>query len=329
MMEMLNICMVGYGGIAVFHAAALRQIEGVQLHTVVGRRPEPTAAFAEEWGFATGTTDYGMAMADPEVDAVVITAPSELHYEMTAAALRAGKHVLVEIPLAMSAQGGRELAALALEVDRRVMVAHTRRFQAGGRFVRDFLVSGKAGKVHQHHSYSFWLRHENVGWTGYQRSWVDDVLFHHGCHAVDFSLFCLGNEVRRVRGELSPLDEKTGSSLDFSMLLRYESEAIATISLSYNATPGASGQLFICEGGTLEVGGQVRFGGEVVFEGEGDSLKEGVLEQNREFVAALRQGREPACSAGEAVKSLELLQAVYDQTVALDGEERYRRPWGL
>ncbi|MBT4496884.1 MAG: Gfo/Idh/MocA family oxidoreductase [Gemmatimonadetes bacterium] len=329
-MEALNICMVGYGGIAVFHAAALRQIEGVQLHTVVGRRPEPTAAFAREWDFSVGTTDYGAALADPEVDAVVLTAPSELHYEMTAAALRAGKHVLVEIPLAMSAQGGRELATLALEVDRRVMVAHTRRFQEGGRFVRDFLTSGKAGKVHQHHSYSFWLRHENVGWTGYQRSWVDDVLFHHGCHAVDFSLFCLDEEVRRVRGELAPLDGKTGTSLDFSMLLRYESEAIATISLSYNATPGASGQLFICEGGTLEVGGaQVRFGGEGVFEGAGGGLKEGVLEQNREFVAAVRQGRKPACDAGDAVRSLELLQEVYDQMVELDGEERYRRPWGL
>jgi len=330
MSDTLNVCVIGYGGIAVFHCQALRQIEGVRLHTVVGRRPEPTAAFREEWGFLAGTTDLAEALNDPEIDAVVVVAPSEAHYEMTAAALKAGKHVLVEIPLAMSARGARELVDLAQEQDRRVMVAHTRRFEPGGRFARDFLAAGKAGRVHQHHSFSFWLRHENVGWTGYQRSWVDDVLFHHGCHLVDFSLWCVDAEVRRVRGELSPLDAGTGTSLDVSLLLRYADEAIATISLSYNARQGASGQLFICEGGNLEMGaGVVRFGGEVVFSAEGDQLRQGVLVQDREFVEAVRAGREPACAAGEALKALEVLQEVYDQMVEQDGEEKYRRRWGL
>ena len=329
-MDELNICLVGYGGIAAFHAEALRQIEGVRLRAVVGRRPEPTTAFAQEWGIAVGTTDLEAALADVGVDAVVIAAPSEFHHSMTRAALLAGKDVLVEIPLAMSEKGGQELVELARKTGRRVMVAHTRRFESTGRFSRDFLAAGKAGRVHQHHSFSFWLRHENVGWTGYRRSWVDDVLFHHGCHLVDFSLWCLDDEVRRVRGELSPLDPQTGSSLDVSMLLRYANEAIATISLSYNARQGASGQLFVCEEGTLEVrGNAVRFGGEVLFQAEGDGLRQGTLDQDREFVAAVRQGREPVCSAADALKSLAVLQAVYDQMVELDGEERYRRPWGL
>jgi 2-hydroxy-4-carboxymuconate semialdehyde hemiacetal dehydrogenase len=210
------------------------------------------------------------------------------------------------------------------------MVAHTRRFEATGRFTRDFLASGRPGRVHQHHSFSFWLRHANVGWTGYQRSWVDDVLFHHGCHLVDFSLWCLDSPVRRVQGELSPLDPRTGTSLDVSLLIRHANEAIATISLSYNARQGAGGQLFICEGGTLEVAGRcVRFGGEVVFEaGEGDALRQGVLAQDREFVEAVSQGREPACSAADALPALEVLQQVYDQMVQLDGPDCFRRRWG-
>lgn len=70
-------------------------------------------------------------------------------------------------------------------------------------------------------------------------------------------------------------------------------------------------------------------GGEVVFQAEGGGLRQGVLVQDREFVDAVRQGREPACSAADALKSLAVLQAVYDQMVELDGEERYRRVWGL
>jgi len=330
-MAELNCCLVGYGGIAAFHTDALRQLDGVELHTVVGRREEPTRAFQQEHGFGRATTDYRETVDDDEIDAIIITSPSELHHEMTSAALRAGKHVLVEIPLALSARGGRELAELAATRDRRLMVAHTRRFMTSGMFVRDFLTSGRAGAVHQHHAYSFWLRHENVGWTGYQRSWVDDVLFHHGCHLVDFSLWSLDAQVRRVHGELTPLDQRTGTSLDVSMLLRYASETIATISLSYNAPQGAAGQLYLCDNGTLDVtGDRVSFAGELLYEGgDGDSLEAAVIVQNREFVDAIREGREPCCSATDALASLEVLQQVYDQMVELEGEKNYRRPWGL
>lgn len=328
-MDTLNCCVVGYGGIAAFHAEALKKIEGVRLHTLVGRRPEPAEEFRRKMGFAKATTRYEEALTDPDVDAVIVAAPSELHHEMTAGALNAGKDVLVEIPLAMSHRGGRDLVDLARRTGRKVMVAHTRRFAPAGRFVREFLSSGRAGRVYQHHSYSFWLRHENVGWTGYRRSWVDDVLFHHTCHHVDFSLWAIGAQVRRVRGELSPLDPRTGTSLDVSLLMRYADECIATISLSYNARQGASGDLFICEKGTLTLSGdRVTFGGEIVFEHDGD-LHDDVLAQNREFIDAIREDRQPSCNAEDGLKALTVLQEVYDQMVALEGEARYKRRWGL
>lgn len=329
-MGVLNCCVVGYGGIALYHVEALKKIKGVVLHTVVGRRPEPTISFKEEHGFLNASSCYEEALSASEIDAIIITSPSELHYEMTAAALRAGKDVLVEIPLAMSARGARELEELARRQERRLMVAHSRRFEAGGLFVRDFIGSGQLGQVHQHHAYSFSLRHKNVGWTGYQRSWVDDVLFHHGCHLVDFSLWTLDAEVERVRGELSPLHPAIGTSLDVSMLLRYAKGTIATISLSYNALQGASGQLYLGEKGTLELrGNKVIFAGEVVFESQGDQLTDAVLSQDREFVAAIRENRQPSCSAADGLQALEPLQEVYDQMIQLEGEEKYRRPWGI
>lgn len=326
-MPPLNICIIGYGGIAAFHCEALLKIDGVRLHTLVGRRSDPAREFAKRFDIPNATTSLSEALAVEEVDAVVVTSPSELHVEQTLAALEADKHVLVEIPMAMSYRGACEVAGAAKRSGRRLMVAHTRRFEPGGRFAWEYLQSGKAGAVLQHQSFSYWLRHENIGWTGYHRSWTDDVVFHHGCHLVDYSLWCVGADVRRVKGELSPLDAAIGTSMDVSLLIRYTNEAIGTISLSYNSKVSATGNRFVCENGTLELQGDaVLWNGEAVFEAS-EGLDGGVLVQDREFIASIREGREPSCGARDAQRALEVLQQVYDQAVTAEGEAKYKRMW--
>ncbi len=326
-MERLSCAVVGYGGIAEFHAEALKQIEGVELRTLMGRRAEPAATFAGRHGFGRATTSLEETLVDDGLDAVVLTSPSDLHVEQALACLDAGKHVLVEIPLAVSLEGAQRVAARAQQVGRQVMVAHTRRFDETGRFVKQFIESGEAGHVYQHQSYSLWFRHQNVGWTGYQRSWVDDVVFHHGCHLVDFSLWTIGSPVRRARGEIAPKQRLNETSMDVSLLIRYENETMATISLSYNAPQGATGNRYLCENGVLEIEGKrVSFAGDTVFETSKDP-ESGVLVQNREFIAAIREGRTPSCDAEDGVRALEPLQAAYDQMLELEGAEKYLRRW--
>ncbi|MBB27952.1 MAG: hypothetical protein CME25_03515 [Gemmatimonadetes bacterium] len=321
--------MIGYGGIAEFHTEALRQIEGVSLHTVVGRREEPTSDFKSRMGYQKSTIRYNDALEDPDIDAVVVASPSELHYEQTRLALEAGKHVLVEIPLAMSHKGARDLVGLANKSGKKVLLAHTRRFDPIGQFLKDFIASGKAGQVHQHHCHELWLRHENVGWTGYQRSWVDDVLFHHGCHVLDYSLWTIGADVRRIRGELSPLHPQTGTSIDVSMLVRYTNEAIATLILSYNSLTAVNTNCYVCDAGTLAAtGNKVTLNGDVLFENEG-GLAESILAQDTEFADAIRGDRPAACNATHGLAALTLLQQVYEQMVTLENEEKYKRRWGL
>ena len=328
-MESISVCLVGYGGIADHHAEALAQIDGVDFHTLMGRREEPTKAFAEKTGFRKWTINYEEAVRDPEVDAVVIASPSGVHYEQAAKALEAGKDVLVEIPLAMSHKGARDLVGLSRKTGRKLMVAHTRRYDPAGRFVRDFIASGRSGQVYQHHQHSLSFRHENVGWTGYRRSWVDDVLFHHGCHLVDFSLWAIGSPVRRVRGELSPLHPKTGTSMDVSLIIRYANETMATVSLSYNARKPSNGNLFVCEAGTLLHNGRtVTLNGEAIFD-VGGSVERSIVTQDREFVDAVRENRQPTCNAEDGLRSLAVLQQVYDQMVTMEDEEKYRRRWEL
>jgi len=328
-MDTLSVCLIGYGGIAEFHAEACKQIDGVEIRSLMGRRREPAEEFAGRHGIDRVTTSLEEALADEALDAVILTSPSEVHHEQAMACLDAGVHVLVEIPLAMSLAGAQIVAQRAAEVQRNVMVAHTRRFDCVGRFVKEFLASGQAGRIHHHQHFSLSYRHQNVGWTGYQRSWVDDVVFHHGCHLVDFSLWTVDSPVRRVRGELGPKSQINDTSMDVSLLIRYESEAMATISLSYNAPQGAGGNRYICENGVLELAGkQVKFAGETVFETP-ESPESGVLVQDREFVASIREGRQPSCSAQDGVRALAPLQAAYDQMVELEGEAKYLRRWGL
>ena len=135
-----SFCFVGAGAIAGVHAEILAA-EGCVLDSVVGRLPEPTAEFARQYGFRHHTTDLDAALARKGVDAVVIASPSEMHYDQTARALAAGKHVLAEIPLAMSHAEGVRLVDAAREARLRLMVCHTQRFlprvgdgpRAGGR----------------------------------------------------------------------------------------------------------------------------------------------------------------------------------------------------
>lgn len=326
-MYTITCAVVGYGGIAGFHTRAFRRIPGVRLRTVVGRRPEPAETFRDAWDFENATTRYEDVLGDREIDAVVIASPSEVHYDQTRMALESGKHVLVEIPLALSHKGAAEIAGLAEKSGRRLLVAHTRRFNRAGRFVRDFIANGTAGHVHQHHIHEFQLRHDNVGWTGYRRSWTDDVLFHHGCHVLDYSLWTIDEPVRRIRGELSPLDAATGTSLDVSMLVRYTSETIAALSLSYNARTGVNNNVYLCDAGTLVVSGNhVTLNGETLFNSD-DTLDDDVLVQNVEFIESIREDRHPQCSAVQALEALDLLQEIYDQSITMENPDKYKRMW--
>jgi 2-hydroxy-4-carboxymuconate semialdehyde hemiacetal dehydrogenase len=114
---MVNVCMIGHGMMGAWHSEGLKRAD-CQLHTVVGRPPDPadqatapptagrrpgsTEQFAARFGYKKWTTSLDEALNDPEVDIVIIAGPSETHADMALAALEHGKHTLVEIPIAMN-----------------------------------------------------------------------------------------------------------------------------------------------------------------------------------------------------------------------------------
>ncbi len=106
----MNVCMVGYGMMGVWHSEALQQTDAV-LHTVVGRRLDAAKAFAQRYGYRKVAGTLEEALADPEIDVVILGTPSDQHEAQAVACLEAGKHTLIEIPIAMSLAGAKRVVA--------------------------------------------------------------------------------------------------------------------------------------------------------------------------------------------------------------------------
>ena len=222
--------MIGHGMMGVWHSENLAGLEAVP-HTIVGRRDEPTRAFADRFGYAHATTDLDAMLADAEVDAVVVASPSEAHLAHSLAAIEAGKHVLIEIPIAMDLAGAERVAAAAAGTDKVVAVCHPWRHRPEFIALKARLDAGEEtlgcleGRFLIH-------RLENIGATGYRRSWTDSILWHHAAHLVDLACWLMGPGLE-TRGTLAPVDPRTGTPMTTQISLARPDGAAAHILLTY------------------------------------------------------------------------------------------------
>jgi 2-hydroxy-4-carboxymuconate semialdehyde hemiacetal dehydrogenase len=301
----MNICLVGYGSIARAHLEALRG-EEITLGWIVGRLAEPSEAFATEFGFARHGIDLDEALSDPSVDAVLITSPSDLHADQTARALRAGKHALVEIPLATSLGDADRLDAMAKERGLCLMVCHTQRYYPTLVEARRRIASGE---LHVHHvstRYGF-LRRENVNWVGRRRSWTDNLLWHHGC---------LGATGGTVTSQVALPSAPLNIPLDLDVLIRTPKDQLVAVSMTYNSKVNYNEYLLIGEEDTLTVTNTRLVGPDgLIMEDvpRQGPASESIQAQDREFLAAVRDGRAPAISATAVRPAMKVLQTVQDQ----------------
>ena len=310
----MNICLIGYGSIARSHLEAL-QCEGVTLGWVVGRLPEPSAAFAAEFGFARSTVDLADALSDPSVDAVLITSPSDLHADQTALTLQAGKHALVEIPLATNLRDADRLEALADQKGLCLMVCHTQRYYPTLVEARRRIA---AGELHVHHMstrYAF-LRRENINWTGRRRSWTDNLLWHHGCHAVDTSLWLLGATGGVVTSQVALPSLPLEIPLDLDVLVRTPKDQLVNVTMSYNSKFTYNEYVLMGEETTLIVTNTRLTDPDGVVMDETTKTGPGsnsIRAQDQEFLAAIREHRQPAINARAVRPAMQVLQSVQDQ----------------
>jgi 2-hydroxy-4-carboxymuconate semialdehyde hemiacetal dehydrogenase len=321
----MNVGILGYGAIAREHALAVRRISQapdgsrLRLAGVMGRLREPTRAFAAEFGAALATTDLEEFLADARLDAVIVCSPTDRHAEQTERALRAGKHVLCEIPLATSLAETDRLIAVAEHAGLRLMVCHTQRYAAPLIAARRMIASGA---VRPRAMVSRYLldKRENVSWTGRRRSWTDNLLWHHGCHVVDAALWLLGTDALDVTARATAPDPRLGIPLDLAILLRTAHEQVVTVVLSYRARPPLQDYVVIADETTLVYADDAlrdhqRVLVPAVAYGRYDTAA--LDRQNADFFAAILSGTETGSSAQSVRPAMAALQAAQDE---LDGQ---------
>lgn len=317
---MTNLAIVGTGSIAAEHALTFNRLRerpewsDLNLHTVIGKDVAASQAFARDFGVSASTTSLDDALADPAIDAVVITTPTDLHADQTARALTAGKHVLCEIPLATSLAETDQLIALAEAHDRRLMVCQTQRYFAP-------LIEAKrrivAGEIHLHAIVSRYLfnRRNTINWKGRNRTWVDNLLWHHTCHAVDATLWLLGEEIVETSAQIGPPGAEFGIPMDVSVVTRSATGKLATVTTSYHAIMGRHDYLMIGDETSLEFNNNELRGpeGVIVASTGPDPLPDAMPLQNAEFLASIREQRAPAISGASVRPAMAVLQSIQDQ----------------
>jgi 2-hydroxy-4-carboxymuconate semialdehyde hemiacetal dehydrogenase len=307
----MNVCMVGYGMMGVWHSEALLRTDAV-LHTVVGRRPDAAREFAQRYGYRKVAGSLEEALADPEVDIVILGTPSDQHEEQAVRSLEAGKHTLIEIPIAMSLKGAERVVAAGERSGKVYGLSHPMRF----RKEREALLARtRAGEEKIRHIAGrfFIKRLINIGATGYQRSWTDNILWHHFCHFVDLGMYLFdGAPIRRVQSYLGELHPTTGIPMECVVLVEIEADQSLLVHGSYHAAYRFYDKLIVTDRDTYFydiLAGTLRTAeGEVPIENEQDNAARIIAD----FIDAVRHGRPPLASGPSVLPAMRVLQAVQD-----------------
>jgi len=310
----MKIALAGAGAFGEKHLDGLRNIDGVEVISVVGRELEPTRKVAEKYGIAHATTELAEALDQPGLDAVILCTPTQMHAAQAIQCLEAGKHVQVEIPLCDSLADGEAVLAKQRETGLVAMVGHTRRFNPSHQYIHRKIVAGEI-HVQQMDVQTYFFRRRNINAKGEPRSWTDHLLWHHAAHTVDLFAYQAGPIVQANAIE-GPHHPELGIAMDMSIQLKAESGAICTLSLSFN-NDGPLGTFFryICDNGTWIA----RYDDLVTGKEEPVDVSKvavsmnGIELQDREFVAAIREGREPNASVAKVMPCYRVLDALERQ----------------
>jgi 2-hydroxy-4-carboxymuconate semialdehyde hemiacetal dehydrogenase len=305
----MKAILAGAGAFGVKHLDGVRNIDDVEVVALVGRTLGPTAATAEVYGIEHVFTDLEQALALPEVEAAILCTPTQMHADQAIRCMRAGIHVEVEIPLADNWADAQEVDRVQRETGLVCMVGHTRRFNPSHRWIHDRIGRGEL-EIRQMDVQTYFFRRTNINAKGEPRSWTDHLLWHHAAHTVDLFQYQTGGNVVAVNGLEGHHDPELGIAMDMSVQMITETGAICTLSLSFN-NDGPIGTVFryICDNGTYIARYDDLVDGHdnpVDLSGVAVSTN-GIELQDREFFAAIREGREPNSSVAQVLDCYRVL----------------------
>ena len=311
----VNIAVVGLGAFGQKHLDALAQIPDAKILYVAHSKQDIADEFAAKYGAKRGFTNYAELLSQPDLDAVILCTPTQMHHEQTLQALRAGKHVQVEIPMADNLAGVQEIVRLQAETGLIAMAGHTRRFNPSHQFIHQKIQNGDLS-IQQMDVQTYFFRRTNMNALGKARSWTDHLLWHHAAHTVDLFQYQTGEKIVKANAIQGPKHSELDIAMDMSIQLQTETGKICTLSLSFN-NDGPLGTFFryICDNGTFIARyDDLVTGKEEPIDVSGVSVSmNGIELQDREFIAAIAEGLEPNSSVASVLPCYVVLDALQQQ----------------
>lgn len=305
----MKICMVGEGAFGNKHLEALSAIDGVEVACLVGGIEAETQSVAAKFGIPNWTVDLSEGLATGGVEAAILATPTPLHAIQAIQVLQAGKHVLVEIPMADNLADAQALDRTQRQTGLVAMVGHVRRFNPSHQWVHNKIATGDLN-VQQMDVQTYFFRRTNTNALGQARSWTDHLLWHHACHSVDLFQYQTGETVSVCYALQGPIHPELGIAMDMSIGMKVPSGAVCTLSLSFNNN-GPLGTYFryICDNGTYIARYDDLFDSkeEAIDLSAVDVSMNGVELIDREFIAAIREGREPSASVAQCLPAMQTL----------------------
>jgi 2-hydroxy-4-carboxymuconate semialdehyde hemiacetal dehydrogenase len=309
----MRVCVAGASGaFGIKHMDALSAINGVEITSIVGAEIDALKRVAKERNIDHFTTDLTESLSRKDVDAVILATPTQLHASQAIACLEAGKHVMVEIPMADNIDDARKLAAVQQKTGLVAMAGHTRRFNPSHQWIRSKIAAGEL-KLQQMDVQTYFFRRTNKNALGQPRTWTDHLLWHHACHTVDLFQYQTGETASKVQGLQGPIHPELGIAMDMSIGMKVPSGALCTLSLSFN-NDGPLGTFFryICDNGTYIA----RY--DDLYDGHDNKIdlsgvaisSNGIELQDREFIAAITENREPNSSIKQCLPAMETLYQI-------------------
>ena len=314
----IKVALAGAGAFGIKHLDGIRNIDGVEVVSLVSRDLAKTKEVADKYGIGHVTTDLADSLALKEVDAVILCTPTQMHAAQSIACMKAGKHVQVEIPLADSYRDAQEVVAVQKKTGLVAMCGHTRRFNPSHQFVHKEITAGKFN-VLQLDVQTYFFRRTNINALGQPRSWTDHLLWHHAAHTVDLFAWQCGSPIVKANAVQGPIHPALGIAMDMSIQLQASNGAICTLSLSFN-NDGPLGTFFRYIGDTATYIARYDdlFNGkeEKIDVSKVDVSMNGIELQDREFFAAIRQARESNASVAQVLPCYQVLHQLEQQLAA-------------
>lgn len=306
------------GAFGIKHLDALAKIPDVIVTSIVGGPADNLDELARGRGIPHTTTDLAACLARDDVDGVILATPTPMHAEQAIQCMKAGKHVLVEIPMADNIADARELVAVQKQTGLIAMAGHVRRFNPSHQWLHQKIKTGELN-LQQMDVQTHFFRRTNTNALGEPRSWTDHLLWHHACHTVDLFQYQTGEAPSEVFGMQGPKHAELSIAMDMIIGLKSPTGKLCNLSLSFNNN-GPFGTVFryICDNGTYVARYDDLFDGNeqpIDLSGVAPSSN-GIELIDREFISAVRENREPNASLAQCLPAMETLEKIERQLEA-------------